>query len=221
MLQHELDAFVWSKMGTEAGEPLEYIMHRKEIERQANGGKFVWGIGESPRKSIPSFMQDAAPHMAVFTPMKGKPKKQDVAPDKVVVWRSYKNRQGGIEPLPPYSFVISRAKAARPHCALLCECDEDLRTQCHGKLNSAGVVNYESGIKPGPSQVTSLVKDAGEKGGYGDYPIRFVASLYGEGWVTLTDYADISPETIKEVKRSADDGDIEKWKALINKIKGE
>ena len=213
MLQHELDAFVWSKMGTEAGEPLEYIMHRKEIERQANGGKFVWGIGNSPGNSIVNFMQDTKKPVAIFTETRPNSKTRSIDEEESErVWRD--------KLLPRYSFVTSHPER-KEHYALLCECDEDLRTQCHGKLNSAGVVNYESGIKPGPSQVTSLVKYAGEKGGYGDYPIRFVASLYGEGWVTLTDYADISPETIKEVKRSADDGDIEKWKALINKIKGE
>ena len=220
MLQHELDAFVWSKMGTEAGEPLEDIMHRKEIERQANDGKFVWGIGNSPGDSIVSFMQNAGPHMAVFTPMISPPKDQDVnCPDKVV-WRAYKNRQGGIEPLPPYSFVISRAKAARPHCALLCECDEDLRTQCHGKLHTGEFVHYVTCNPKLPPNSTNMMKK-GEGRSCKPYPIRFVASLYGEGWVKLTDYADISPETIKKVKRSADDGDIEKWKALINKIKGE
>ena len=212
MLQHELDAFVWSKMGTEAGEPLEYIMHRKEIERQANDGKFVWGIGNSPGNSIVNFMQDTKKPVAIFTETRPNSKTRSIDEEESErVWRD--------KLLPRYSFVTSHPER-KEHYALLCECDEDLRTQCHGELHTGEFVHYVTCNPKLPPNSTNMMKK-GEGRSCKPYPIRFVASLYGEGWVTLTDYADISPETIKEVKRSADDGDIEKWKALINKIKGE
>ena len=212
MLQHELDAFVWSKMGTEAGEPLEDIMHRKEIERQANGGKFVWGIGNSPGNSIVNFMQDTKKPVAIFTETRPNNKTRSIDEEESErVWRD--------KLLPRYSFVTSHPER-KEHYALLCECDEDLRTQCHGELHTGEFVHYVTCNPKLPPNSTNMMKK-GEGLSCKPYPIRFVASLYGEGWVTLTDYADISPETIKEVKRSADDGDIEKWKALINKIKGE
>ena len=212
MLQHELDAFVWSKMGTEAGEPLEDIMHRKEIERQANGGKFVWGIGNSPGNSIVNFMQDTKKPVAIFTETRPNSKTRSIDEEESErVWRD--------KLLPRYSFVTSHPER-KEHCALLCECDEDLRTQCHGELHTGEFVHYVTCNPKLPPNSTNMMKK-GEGRSCKPYPIRFVASLYGEGWVKLTDYVDISPETIKEVKRSADDGDIEKWKALINKIKGE
>ena len=212
MLQHELDAFVWSKMGTEAGEPLEDIMHRKEIERQANDGKFVWGIGNSPGNSIVNFMQDTKKPVAIFTETRPNSKTRSIDEEESErVWRD--------KLLPRYSFVTSHPER-KEHYALLCECDEDLRTQCHGKLHTGEFVHYVTCNPKLPPNSTNMMKK-GEGRSCKPYPIRFVASLYGEGWVKLTDYVDISPETIKEVKRSADDGDIEKWKALINKIKGE
>jgi hypothetical protein len=37
--------FVWTRVGTEAGEPLEHILWRKDIERRI--GVFCWGIGNA------------------------------------------------------------------------------------------------------------------------------------------------------------------------------
>src|SRR5947207_486961 len=39
--------FCWSKVGDEAGEPIARIIARKEAARAADGGVFLWGIGQS------------------------------------------------------------------------------------------------------------------------------------------------------------------------------
>ena len=106
--------------------------------------------------------------------MKSNPKERDVkAPPRVVVWRAYKNRQGKEQPITPdwATVLLPAALARNPRIyALLCECDEELRTQqterLHGKLNSGGLVNYKSDNQMGgrKSQVTAVkVKDSGEK----------------------------------------------------------
>jgi hypothetical protein len=44
--------FCWTRFGTEAGEPIEQILERKEAERIATGGVFFWGIGNAVGRSI-------------------------------------------------------------------------------------------------------------------------------------------------------------------------
>ena len=39
--------FCWTKIGTEAGETIESILLRKELERISNNGIFLWGVGNS------------------------------------------------------------------------------------------------------------------------------------------------------------------------------
>jgi len=46
------DQFVWTKMQTNAGESLENIIRRKELERKAGNGIFWWGVGESKGPAI-------------------------------------------------------------------------------------------------------------------------------------------------------------------------
>jgi hypothetical protein len=47
MQNHLPEAFVWTRFGTEAGQTIDRILARKEAERIANGGLFLWGIGNS------------------------------------------------------------------------------------------------------------------------------------------------------------------------------
>lgn len=43
---HDGDTLVcWSRMQAEAGQSLDAIVRRKELEREANGGLFLWGVG--------------------------------------------------------------------------------------------------------------------------------------------------------------------------------
>ena len=41
------DLFCWTKYGTEAGEDIGAILERKESERLASGGTFLWGVGNA------------------------------------------------------------------------------------------------------------------------------------------------------------------------------
>ena len=59
-------AFCWSKMGAEAGEQLERIIQRKEIERIANRGVFSWGVGTSLGDSLEVFRKESEPVSVIF-----------------------------------------------------------------------------------------------------------------------------------------------------------
>jgi hypothetical protein len=37
--------FVWTRVGSNAGEEIQSITARKEAEREAGGGEFWWGVG--------------------------------------------------------------------------------------------------------------------------------------------------------------------------------
>jgi hypothetical protein len=41
------DRFVWTKIQADAGQSVDRILRRKELERQL-GGTFWWGIGQAP-----------------------------------------------------------------------------------------------------------------------------------------------------------------------------
>jgi hypothetical protein len=42
----------WTRMQSEAGQQLDAIMSRKELERRAGGGIFFWGVGNPPPRII-------------------------------------------------------------------------------------------------------------------------------------------------------------------------
>ena len=107
----KLDAFCWSKMGTEAGQTLEDIIHRKEIERIANLGIFTWGIGNSLGDAVDLLAGKYNNPMAVFTPMKSKAKQIDITPGEIFLWNGYYDKNGTIRNLPQYSFLTSRANS--------------------------------------------------------------------------------------------------------------
>ena len=94
------DLFCWTKMGVEAGQTLESIIRRKELERLAGDGVFVWGIGNSlggcvrevgaPNKTIP----------VLFSPIQSKPRPVDVKPSNIIIWLSFMDESGRVHPLP-------------------------------------------------------------------------------------------------------------------------
>src|SRR5437773_1823143 len=47
----------WTRMQAEAGQGIEAIVSRKELERQAGGGLFCWGIGNAPPRSLSALVR--------------------------------------------------------------------------------------------------------------------------------------------------------------------
>ncbi|WP_088622419.1 hypothetical protein [Oceanicola sp. 22II-s10i] len=164
--------FVWTRYGTEAGQSFDEILERKEQERAANGGVFLWGIGNSVAASLGALLESDARPKVLFSPIKSAPRQQDVEPDEVAVWARAYAPDGRSFKLPQHSFVTSRFHAKKKkHFALVCGSDVPLTLVQDGPtIAKSSLVNARSGNQLGSSQVTAIVRRAREaeteSGGY-------------------------------------------------------
>jgi hypothetical protein len=155
-------AFCWAKYGTEAGEVASSILDRKEAERQANGGLFLWGIGNSIRPSLEALVEIDEQPVVRFTAMKSAPAAIDVAPSHIAIWDSGVGMDGDEFPLPKWSVVTSRTGpgvSARSHFALVCRSEEPIAEMEIDPMFAGQLTNYVSGSRVGGSQVTSVVRE--------------------------------------------------------------
>jgi len=111
-------AFIWTKIEADAGQSIDRILNRKELERQS-GNTLWWGIGESKADQIGLLLKRDPRPLVVFSLMLSRPHRRDSHPDGVLLWEGYKTTAGEI-PLPPHAIVISRAhdSKGRPKQAL-------------------------------------------------------------------------------------------------------
>lgn len=181
-------------MGSEAGQPLEAILWRKELERQAGDGIFSWGIGNSLGSSV-EFARQLTSGSGVeilFSPMKSKPKAIDVAPTQLVLWLSYRLPDGRLADLPEHMLITSRGGASgsekRTHYALFCErCEAIDSSENSGVVDAARAKNLVSSNPLGASQVTAMVRYGAQESPHPrkPYPVLFRARMYQEGFVRL------------------------------------
>lgn len=185
------EIFCWTKMGTEAGQPLEAILQRKELERQAGNGVFAWGIGNSLGNGV-ELARQVCPEGKIdvlFTPMKSAPKQIDVTPSKILLWTSYLTTTGQIAPLPRHLLITSRGSAdKRTHYALLCYSGEQLQAEEDQGFITANNARNLASLNPiGASQVTSLVRYYSDIAPQPEKPYRitFRATLHQQGFLKL------------------------------------
>lgn len=179
-------------MQAQAGQDLRTIVARKEIERRAGEGLFLWGIGNAPARQI-GYLARMAMHVdVVFSVMKTKPKLADRYPRELWVWRGYVDIYGNTQPLPRHVLVMSgnRGKVSphRVHYALVCEKDGPLTLKCIRPFDLTAYRNVGgTGAPVAASQVTALLRRvAGEKLD-GSYNIDMRARLAENYWVKLAD----------------------------------
>src|SRR5579871_5495021 len=96
--------FCWSKMGVESGELLEIIVARKEFERRANGGTFLWGVGNSVMPAITELAHSGSLPQIMFSRMKSRAKRLDENPGSIFLWLRGETADGQAVDLPTYSF---------------------------------------------------------------------------------------------------------------------
>jgi limonene-1,2-epoxide hydrolase len=182
----------WSRMQAEAGQSLDAIVERKERERQAGAGSFLWGVGNAPALVTNVLARAKIPVRAVFSVMKTRPKAVDVAPSRTVIWRRYFDAHGVDRPLPPHALVTSRGDSARGaksvHHALMCRSDVPLAIQRGEVFDPAAFRNAGgTGAPVGSSQVTALLRRVQSDHDHSDYEANIVAWLADSYWVRLTD----------------------------------
>lgn len=192
--------FCWTRYGTEAGQTIGEIFARKERERQAARGVFLWGIGNSVRPGICELLRhDSAPAVA-FSPMRSPPAKLDAEPESVVRWRRATTLDGTPWAMPDSALVLSRGTSStrrkQQHYALVCYSDDPITTSSPadplrsepGQIQFEELVNLVSGNPIGHSQVTAVVKRSRRAVSGGTlYSVGLWARLVYPYFVTLTD----------------------------------
>lgn len=183
------NVFCWTKMGAEAGQELDVIIKRKELERIAGEGVFAWGIGSSLGKA-PTIARQTSKHEVevFFTPMKSAAKEIDAAPSEVLIWTSYYDASGTLKNLPNHIVITSRGGVGKKaHYALICYSEHSLLDQqVELAFSAKHVCNFTTGNPVGASQVTSLVKIAEQpQTTMPDYNVKFRAKFYADGFVKL------------------------------------
>jgi hypothetical protein len=213
----------WSRMQAEAGQSLTVIVRRKELERRANGGLFMWGVGNAPPGAVLALARAEVPIPVYFSVMKSRPKAVDLAPVRTVAWRSYVDAQGVQRPLPACSVVTSRGDSAsgskRVHYALMCWSSTPLQLSLDGPplFDHSAFCNVGgSGAPVGASQVTALLRrcrpSASEAA---DYAVNLRASLFGGYWVKLTDPVELDAVTTAKLSNAAS-LDLSEWRNLTS-----
>ncbi|MGD9562526.1 MAG: hypothetical protein AB7F88_09945 [Pyrinomonadaceae bacterium] len=156
------DQFCWTRFGGEAAEPVESILIRKEKERLANGGLFLWGIGNAIGPSVLELMQHTTRPKVVFSPIKATPKQKDLDPPAVVMWTEAVDLDGEEFLIPPNSLVTSRFDPDTPknhHFALVCYSSTPLLPlQRRFKIGFQELSNLRTGRPVAASQVTAIVE---------------------------------------------------------------
>jgi hypothetical protein len=191
------ELFCWTRFGVEAAEPVNEILLRKEKERLANGGLFLWGIGNALGPSIRELTRRTTQPEVIFSPIKSNPKLSDQAPDAIVAWTSAEGIDGNHFPIPPHSRVISKYNpdAPRPcHYALVCFSDEPLiPLRSESTVEFAQLRNLRTGRPVGASQVTAIVEKTGPTNGTTTaYEVAIRAQLVYPYFVRLLDAVDIT-----------------------------
>lgn len=154
--------FCWTRFGAEAGQPVEGILARKEQERVANGGFFIWGIGNAVGPSIRELLRQNSSPEVLFSPIKSAPKQKDVSPPAVAAWTSGETLEGCPYSLPQHSLVTSRYDPDAPrdgHYALVCFSRSPITHRQSGdRIEFDGLNNLLTGRRIGASQVTAVVR---------------------------------------------------------------
>ena len=177
-------------MQAEAGQRLEDIIARKELERCAGGGSFLWGVGNAPAVIANVLARAGVPVRAIFSIMKSRPKAIDVAPARTVVWRRYIDAEGVNRPLPPHALVVSRGDSAkgakRNHYALMCYSDTPLVVHRGKPFDPTAYRNAGGTQAPvGSSQVTAFLRRVNEGSDNPGYEENLTAWLTDGYWVRL------------------------------------
>jgi hypothetical protein len=198
----------WSRMQAEAGQGLEVIIARKELERRANQGLFLWGVGNAPAVMTKILAKSSHPIPVIFSIMKSKPKAADVVPSRTLLWRNYLDADMVERPLPYHAIVTSRggAEAAlkKHHFALMCYSNTPLRVERGSPFDPSAYRNAGGTQAPvGASQVTALLRKVGVESEAADYEVNMRATLVEGYWVRLTDPVELSTAQIKDLAEAS------------------
>ena len=206
----------WTRMQSEAGQKLEEIVARKEMERRAGNGVFFWGVGNAPAVVASAYARLQVPVQVIFSIMKGRPRSVDAAPRSILVWRSYLDMFGVERDLPQHALITSRGETdkgdKRRHYALICSSSTPLRLEHGVNFDPTAYRNAGgNGGLVGASQVTALLQRVAPPMS-GDYEVNLTASLSGSYWVKLTNPVVLEAS---DVEQAANAASSREWCSLV------
>ncbi|MDF1671346.1 MAG: hypothetical protein P1U83_17220 [Roseovarius sp.] len=213
----------WTRMQTEAGQPLAKIVHRKNLERQGNGGLFFWGVGNPPAQATRSIAAIRDSIKVVFSKMKSKPKKVDTQPSQTFVWRTYIDTSGAERHLPDNTLVTSRGsqrgKPKKVHYALMCHSESSLELGAGKPFVPSNYRNFTpTAGQVGNSQVTALLQQVADKTEPEGYYEDITANLTGSFWVKLSDPRRLDQDEIDECNQF-DSNHLSDWSELVTRLR--
>lgn len=154
--------FCWTRFGAEAAQDVSQIIERKEEERQASNGVFLWGIGNAVGPSILELLRVSGCPEVLFSSIKSPPKSIDVNPPAVVAWTDGIGLDGEPFALPEGALVTSRFDPTSPkrvHYALVCHSEAPLALLRNGaSIQFRALRNLVTQRPIGASQVTAVVE---------------------------------------------------------------
>src|SRR5262245_24776936 len=127
--------FCWTRFGIEAGEGVAGILARKEKERIANTGVFLWGIGNAIGPSIRKLLLVENEPEVAFSLIRSPAKALDTNPEVVVRWTTGRDLDGHQYELPLGSVVTSayHGPTKQSHYALVCSSEVPIRLDPEGE----------------------------------------------------------------------------------------
>ncbi len=157
--------FCWTRFGTEAAQTISQIIERKEEERRAGAGMFLWGIGNAVGRSILELLRVSDRPDVLFSAIKSTPKTCDVNPPAVAAWTDARGLRGESFTLPEQALVTSRFDPASPkrmHYALVCYSEQPLvLSRSCASIQFQRLRNLVTQRPVGASQVTAVVEYGG------------------------------------------------------------
>ena len=190
------------------------ILARKERERRANGGLFLWGIGNAVGPGMRELLRRSSDPSVLFSPIKSRPRAADASPPRVAAWTAAETMDGQPYELPSGSVVTSRLDRDQPkasHYALVCRVERPLQPEEAGlSLDFCGLRNLTTGSCLGSSQVTAVVETTGDICGADRdrYPVAWRARLAWPYFVRLHEPRDIDLQMLLRTVRLAGDGPV-------------
>ncbi len=156
-------AFVFTKMQTDAGESINAIRNRKELERMAGGGSFWWGVGELKGSAVADLRRIEPNPQVLFALAISAPSRNSTDPGEVLMWRKFVSSKGAHD-LPQNVVVTSGAltRSGTPktkYFALVCTAEASILRNGGGTVDAGRMVNLGAEGRPiGASQTTATVK---------------------------------------------------------------
>ncbi|MEI6001040.1 hypothetical protein H3V53_28805 [Paraburkholderia bengalensis] len=225
-LKHLPPTFCWIRTGIESGEELPSLVLQKEWERRLGGGRFLWGVGQSPGNAAQVAAHRTGSLLALFSPASSRPKPSVRKREDMLLWNAWVDSVGQVRQLPPHAFIVSRAvlpsgRRREQHYALVCSSPADLSMGTRLSIYPEHLRSVSSGKPPGSGQSATVVDclaRAGETGGK-RYPVALAVELEAPYCVRLTQPSVLKARDFAEVNKATRDGDFAAFIELVGRLR--